>query len=118
MSSLPYMAPEQIREPHDVDARADVYALGAVLHELITGAPVFKGENAAALVAAIAADAPRSMRQCRPDVPSDLDDLVLACLAKNRAVRVPSLASLVLALRPFASRALDPSIARVLRLSD
>jgi serine/threonine protein kinase len=118
MSSLPYMAPEQIREPHDVDARADVYALGAILHELITGAPVFKGENAAALVAAIAADAPRSMRQCRLDVPSDLDDLVLACLAKNRAVRVPSLASLVLALRPFASRALDPSIARVLRLSD
>jgi serine/threonine-protein kinase len=118
MSSLPYMAPEQIREPHEVDARADVYALGAILHELITGAPVFEGENAAALVAAIAADAPRSMRPLRPDVPSDLDDLVLACLAKNRAVRVSSLASLVLALRPFASRALDPSIARVLRLSD
>lgn len=117
MSSVPYMAPEQIREPNEVDLRADIYALGAILHELLAAAPVFTGENAAALVAASAADAPRHLHELRDDVPSELDAVVQRCLAKSRADRFESLAQLVLALEPFGSVEARVSVARVLHLA-
>ena len=51
MASLPYLAPEQIRDPHDVDFRADIYSLGAVLYELLTGQPLYSADAAPALLA-------------------------------------------------------------------
>lgn len=117
MASLPYLAPEQIRDPHDVDYRADVYALGAVLFELVAGSPVYAADTAPALVAQVAADPAPSLRSLRPDAPSDLDHVVLRCLAKNRAIRYPSMGELVSALAPFASAESVGSIERVLRLA-
>ncbi len=117
MSSLPYLSPEQIRDPHDVDVRADVYSLGTILHELLTGSPVYRGDNAPALLAAVAADVAPSIRELRGDVPGELDHAVLRCLAKNRAIRYSSMGELVTALAPFASAESRGSVERVLRLA-
>jgi len=116
MASLPYLAPEQIRDPHDVDFRADVYSLGAVLYELLTGTPVYAADAAPALLAQVAADAAPALRTLRPDAPGELDHIVLRCLAKNRAIRYPSVAELALALQPFASGELASSVDRIVRL--
>ncbi len=117
MSSLPYLSPEQIRDPHDVDVRADVYALGTILHELLTGQPVYSADNAPSLLASVAADAAASVRDLRPDIPGELDHVVLRCLAKNRAIRYGSVAELATALQPFGSRESAGSVERVQRLA-
>jgi serine/threonine-protein kinase len=116
MASLPYLAPEQIRDPHDVDFRADVYALGAVLYELLTGSAVYAAEAAPALLAQVAADAAPAVRNLRPDCPGELDHIVLRCLAKNRGIRYASVADLAVALEPFASTDTASSIERIVRL--
>jgi serine/threonine-protein kinase len=103
MSSLPYMAPEQVRDPQDVDARADVYALGAILHELLTGTPVYQADSAPALLAAVAADGAPPVRALRVDAPGELDHIVLRCLSKNRALRYSSMGELATSLAPFGS---------------
>jgi eukaryotic-like serine/threonine-protein kinase len=117
MASLPYLAPEQIRDPHDVDFRADVYSLGAVLYELLTGVPVYAADAAPALLAQVAADPAPAVRSLRQDASGELDHVVLRCLAKNRAIRYPSIAELSLALAPFASEEMASSIDRIQRLA-
>lgn len=116
MASLPYLAPEQIRDPHDVDVRADIYSLGAVLFELLTGTPVYSADTAPALLAMVAADAALPVRHFVVDAPGELDHIVLRCLSKNRAIRYASIADLALALRPFATDEATNSIDRIVRL--
>ncbi|HEX2875577.1 MAG TPA: protein kinase [Polyangiaceae bacterium] len=116
MASLPYLSPEQIRDPHDVDFRADVYSLGAVLYELLTGSAVYAADAAPALLAQVAADAAPAVRNLRPDCPGELDHIVLRCLAKNRGIRYASVADLAVALEPFASTETASSIERIVRL--
>src|SRR5580698_2331943 len=80
LGSPRYMSPEQMRSTKDVDARADVWALGAVVHELVAGVPPFDAETMTALCAAILQDPPRSMRATRPDAPPQLEAVVCAAL--------------------------------------
>jgi tetratricopeptide (TPR) repeat protein len=82
-----YMAPEQARGSRELDARVDVFALGCVLFECLTGRPAFVGDNSAALLAKILLEASPRVRDLRPDVPAPLDDLVARMLAKDPAVR-------------------------------
>src|SRR2546422_1112700 len=70
-----YMAPEQL-EGKDVDARADLWALGCVLYEMATGAPAFAGESQASLIAAIMTGEPRSMTELKPVTPPALEKVV------------------------------------------
>jgi len=79
-----YMAPEQARARGGVDARADVYALGAVLYELLSGAPPFKSESLMAVLAAILMELPADIRErARVDVPEALAGLVMELLSKR-----------------------------------
>jgi serine/threonine protein kinase/tetratricopeptide (TPR) repeat protein len=82
-----YMAPEQARGARDLDARVDVFALGCVLFECLTGRAAFVGDNMAALLAKILLEPSPHVRDLRPDVPEALDELVAKMLAKDPAER-------------------------------
>jgi eukaryotic-like serine/threonine-protein kinase len=90
-----YMAPEQCLESRDVDARTDLYALGVVLFELLTGAPPFTGGPDEVPHAHVNLRPPRVSE--RADVPRALDDVLSRCLAKERAARFDSAAALLAA---------------------
>ena len=64
-----YMAPEQAAGDHDIDHRADIYALGCVAYEMLTGRPPFVEASASRLLAAHVTQAPQPVRELRPDVP-------------------------------------------------
>src|SRR5882724_1403343 len=117
LASLPYLSPEQVRDPHGVDFRADVYALGAILYELLSGVPPFEAESAPALLAMVAADSPVPLHTYRPDLPDPLEQAVMRCLAKSRELRFSNIAELSLALSPFASAESTSSIERIVRLA-
>jgi serine/threonine protein kinase/tetratricopeptide (TPR) repeat protein len=98
LGSLPYMSPEQLLG--DVcDARTDIYALGVMLFEMLTGQRPFVKERSEALMFSIISNAARPVRSLRPDVPEALDRLVAECLRKDPAQRPASAADIGQALR-------------------
>ncbi|MFO0590741.1 MAG: serine/threonine-protein kinase [Polyangiaceae bacterium] len=97
-----YMSPEQIRDARDVDARSDVWSIGGILYRLLAGRPAFEAQGSAGTLAAIISDAPYPLRALRPDVPPDLEMIVLRCLEKDRARRIQSVRELAIALQRFA----------------
>jgi len=97
-----FMAPEQIRNARDVDERADVWSLGTILYKLLGGRAAFEAQGSAATLAAIISDAPEPLRNARPDVPPDLEAIVLRCLEKDRSRRIQSARELAIALQRFA----------------
>lgn len=116
-----YMAPEQMRSAKDVDTRADIWSLGAMLYEMLTGQPPYLGESIPQLCAALLHDDPIPLRQHRPEVPEGLDHAVLRCLMKDRNQRFPNVFELGRALLPFAqpeSRIHVERAERVLRVTD
>jgi serine/threonine-protein kinase len=107
-----YMAPEQTRAPADVDARADVWALGVILFELLTGVPPFDGATLEELRVKVAtAPSPRV-----PSVPAGLQAAIHRCLAKEPGQRFASVHALAEALAPFASSDGAVAAARVGRI--
>ena len=114
--ALAYLAPEQIREPASVDARADIWALAAILHEMLSGCMLHDAPTTPALLAMIAADPPVPLTHLRPDVPAELEDVVLRAVAKDREARYSNLAEFVEALRPFASEEGQESIPRITKV--
>jgi eukaryotic-like serine/threonine-protein kinase len=103
IGSPQYMSPEQFRSFKHVDARTDLWALGVILYQLLTGRRPFVGSSVIAICASIAADVPPPLKTYRPEVPAPLDALVRRCLEKDLARRVQSVAELVQELAPFAS---------------
>jgi serine/threonine-protein kinase len=88
-----YMAPEQIESGVPIDARADIYALGALLYELCTGQPPFQAETVFAVAAARLLKPPPDPRALRPELPDGLARLVLRCMARRPEDRFPSAAA-------------------------
>ncbi len=86
LGTLPYMAPEQL-EGKPADARTDVFALGAVLYEMITGRRAFQAESQASLITKIMSEQPPPIRELQPVAPAALNRLVMKCLAKDAADR-------------------------------
>jgi serine/threonine-protein kinase len=97
-----YMAPEQASRAR-VDARADIYAIGGLAYFLLSGRPPFSGPSPMKIVAAHLYEAPVPPSRHCPDVPADLEAVVLRCLAKAPADRFPDAASLEAALWACAS---------------
>jgi serine/threonine-protein kinase len=104
LGSPAYMSPEQLRAAKSVDVRTDVWAFGVVLYELLSGRLPFDGDSLTAIAAAISVDTPASLRSLRPEIPEELDAVVMACLTKDREARVPSLAALARLLAPFGGK--------------
>ena len=118
MGSLGYMAPEQVTGER-VDARADVFALGCVLHEMLTGKKAFGGRTALESMAIVLRDAPPAADELNPDVPAELARLVERCLEKDVAARVRSAADLAAELRALAdeTRPTQPATQRLRPIS-
>jgi serine/threonine-protein kinase len=117
MGSPFYMSPEQMRSSKDVDLRTDIWSLGVILYELLTGVPPFNGETLPQLVAAILSEAPQPLREKRPDIPQELEAVVLHCLEKDRERRYQSIGALAQALLHFSSRRSRHTAERIIRLS-
>lgn len=96
-----YMAPEQITTPERIDARVDVWSLGVVLFELLTGHPPFTGKNVSAICRRVVHGKPDPLRRYRPDLPTALEAVIDRCLEKDPENRPASVAELASALARF-----------------
>jgi serine/threonine-protein kinase len=108
-----YMSPEQAMGERTLDARADIYALGCVLYEMLTGDPPFSASSAQAVVAKVLTEKPTPIRSVRDTVPEGVESAVLTALAKLPADRFATSAEFSDALAaPTAPRARSTSEAR------
>jgi serine/threonine protein kinase len=107
-----YMSPEQVRSSKTVDARSDMWSLGVILYELLSGAMPFRGENVGEVLAAILEQPPAPLALYRASLPAGLVGVVMRCLAREPSKRFADLADLADALLPFGS-APSPSITRI-----
>jgi urea transport system substrate-binding protein len=112
-----YMAPEQLDAPALVDGRADVWGLGAILYEGLTGAVPFAGRGILEVAGAILGSEPRRVDDLRPGLPAGLGAVVHRCLAKEPVERYASVVALAEALAPYASNVHAAMLDRIVRMA-
>jgi serine/threonine-protein kinase len=105
LGSPHYMAPEQVRDSSQIDHRADLWALGAILYELITGREAFPGESVGEIFGSVMRETPTPIEVLRPDAPWELDAAVACCLTRDPNGRFANVAEMAYALAPLASDA-------------
>ena len=119
MGSPSFMAPEQLVSAKRVDERADVYSIGAVLYFLLTAKAPYDAAALPALCLMVLNEDPVPPSAHRPDLPPEIDDIILTCMARDPANRFPNVVELAYALLPFAPercRAMAEAAAMALRL--
>jgi serine/threonine protein kinase len=102
MGSPLYMSPEQMRSTKTADAQSDIWALGVILYELVTGNVPFTGQSAMEIAINAATVPPDPPRKHRPELAPGLEAVILKCLEKDRKTRYRNVAELAAALAEFA----------------
>jgi serine/threonine protein kinase len=118
MGSPHYMAPEQLRAACDADERSDIWALGAVLHELVAGQPPFGGQSVPEICATVLTQPPVRISAVRSNVPQGLERAVLRCLEKNPDARYSTVLELAVAIAPYGTPLAQASLERIGRMAE
>jgi serine/threonine protein kinase len=113
LGSPAYMSPEQARKPKSVDMRTDIWSLGVILFQFLSGDTPFTGDTPLSILAAAFVEPVPDLDALRPGLPAGIEQVVRRCLEKNPDQRFQTVAELAVALEPFADRASVPSIARI-----
>ncbi len=111
-----YMSPEQMRASRNVDRRTDIWSLGVILQELVSGSPSFVANTTAELCALVLTAAPSPLEL--PGAPAGLADVIVKCLKKTPEERYTNVAELARALEPFGPPSVKTSVERIVRLSN
>ncbi len=98
-----YMSPEQAAADPHVDHRSDIYSVGVMAYEMLSGRPPFTGSTPQQVLAAHVTEAPDSVAKRRPAIPAAIESVVMRCLAKRPADRFQTAAELLAALEPLAT---------------
>jgi eukaryotic-like serine/threonine-protein kinase len=114
MGSPLYMSPEQMQRSKGVDVRTDIWSLGVILFELVTGRPPFNAEAVTELAIKVANEPAPPLRAFVADAPAILERAVAKCLEKDRARRFQTVGELAVALKDLGSRGARISVDRVL----
>jgi len=117
LGSPRYMSPEQLRSPRDVDARADIWALGAIFYRLLANAPPFEATELDELLKAMLAGARRPLSEHRDDLSEGWIDIVDRCLEPDRAKRFATVAELARELAEHGPPGSKERAARIARVS-
>jgi serine/threonine-protein kinase len=117
MGSPAYMSPEQVRNPKAVDGRTDIWAMGVILYEVLSGSAPFSGETVGETLARIVSEPPRPIRSIRPEVPDGLAQVISQCLDRALDQRIKTIGELAVKLSPFAPRESALSVERIVRIS-
>lgn len=108
MGTAHYMSPEQAHGAADIDSRTDVWSLGVVLYELLSGRKPFKGDRFLQVIHQVLDAVPPPLASLRAGLPLDLVTLVERAMTKNLADRIPSVNALADGLSPFTGRTSSP----------
>jgi serine/threonine protein kinase len=106
-----YMSFEQINSQRDLDQRVDVYAMGVILYESMSGQVPYMAESVGALAIRMMSGPPRPLSELRPDLPTGLVDVVMRSIAKERDERYPTMQALIEAVRPFVDKDVPQALA-------
>ena len=117
MGSPGYMSPEQLRSAKAADARSDIWSLGVIVYELLTGKQPFTGETMGETFARIISEPPPPMRKERPEIPDALAAVVMQCLERDVGRRVQTVGEFATKLAPFGPRDAGMLVDRIRRMS-
>jgi serine/threonine-protein kinase len=125
LGSPSYMSPEQVRDSSIIDHRADIWALGVILYEIVSGLEPFPGKSVGEIFGAILHAAPVPLLDCCPDAPMELETVLGRCLSRQVDERYPDVAAMARDLAPLGSGAwgghaarMEQTLARAVRASD
>jgi serine/threonine-protein kinase len=107
------MAPEQVRAAPEIDRRADIWALGAIFYELVTGRTAFGGNSVGEVFGAVLHGTPTPVSEIRPDIPEGVDAVIARCLRRPVEERYADVGELARAVAPFASAAWQGHVGRI-----
>ncbi len=116
LGSAQYMAPEQMRNAKNCDERADLWALGVILYELLTGCVPFEGESVHEVVANVLELNRKKLSDRVPTIPKELEALVDACLVLDPKKRIGSIVEFAERLVPFGPPGSEESLSRIRRV--